>query len=231
MLLFCIGMDPIVRWMCERILHRHDMLRGYADDLGFSLRQCAYSLPRLGRAFKIVEDVTGLTLKLRKCALVPHGESDVKKARTMLSIIPAWAACPVVLAARYLGAFLGPHASKLVWEAPLAKCRRAAIQIRQLGLGYPRASILFNARATACLAFVAQLFIPDGSVCAAYHLCTQLLTAAPCFALPGTLLCHLTACGFGNDIKDLSILAIASKFRVGVLSSKLLTIIPLCRQH
>ena len=84
MLMFCLGMDPILRWLIAGVLHRRDRVCGYADDLGFSLFQFAYSLPRLGRAFVIIADVTGLTLKLKKCAVVPHDRRDTRKCQTSL---------------------------------------------------------------------------------------------------------------------------------------------------
>ena len=72
MLLFCLGIDPILRRLVSNVLHHGDALRGYADDLGFSLKQLAFSLPRLERAFRIISEISGFTLKLKTCALIPQ---------------------------------------------------------------------------------------------------------------------------------------------------------------
>ena len=100
MLLFSLGLDPILRWLVAKILHPDDALRGYADDLGFSLRQLAYSLPRLDRAFLIISATSGLTLKLRKCAIVPHYCRDMNKIKLMASLFLSWPCCSLTRAAR-----------------------------------------------------------------------------------------------------------------------------------
>ena len=50
MLLFALALDPILRWLQLRVLHRDDRLQAYADDLGFAIRNAVFSLPRLATA-------------------------------------------------------------------------------------------------------------------------------------------------------------------------------------
>ena len=72
MLLFTLALDPILRWMVDRVLLEGDFLRAYADDLGFALIDIHRTLPRLGRAFGLVGDGIGLVLKLPKCVVIPN---------------------------------------------------------------------------------------------------------------------------------------------------------------
>ena len=125
-----------------------------------------------------------------------------------------------MLAAKYLGFALGPGSVMLAWSEPLAKCRRAAMCIRLEKLGLTRSVLLFNQRAASTLAFVAQLLSPTHTVVRRFHAITQMITAAPCHAIPARLLVQLRDVGSSVEIVDLRTLSLAARFRLARRSAE-----------
>ena len=214
MLIFCFILDPLLRWLCDRVLSTFDWVAGYADDLGFAIMDWQVTLPRLGVAFAVLSRGTGLTLHLRKCYLLPYSVATLCALRRFVKRSLRWKDCVVLLAARYLGAFLGPHAYLHVWQRPLARCRRAALHIQSEHLGFARSAVLFNQKGAGALSFIAQLYVPQRSVLAAYHDITQLITAAPRNALAGRMLTRGRQLGLGVEVVDLEVLSRAARFRL-----------------
>ena len=137
MLLFALALDPVLRWMQLRILHTADRLQAYADDLGFALQNVFHTLPRLEIAFNELTPASGLQLNSRKCFLIPYSVTDERRLKAFLRRRGGlWGGCHVVLAARYLGFFIGPLANEQVWLLPLAKFRRAVLQIKPEHFGF-----------------------------------------------------------------------------------------------
>ena len=214
MLLFNLCLDPVVRWMHARVLGPLDTLRLYADDFGFGLHNYVVSLPRLERAFREVEKGIGLALKIPKCALIPNSEKALGPAAAHLRCIPFWHGCPVVLAARYLGAYIGPSAPRIAWDRPLAACRRIALQLRAENLGFVRTAVAFNQRAAPTLSFTAQLFIPSRRITGRYTAIAQTIAAMPHNTFTGNILYHGRKLGLGVDIAPLDLVSRAARFRL-----------------
>ena len=226
MLLFAVALDPIIRWLHSAVMRPSDTLRAYADDLGFSLADVVESLPRLGVAFHVVARLTGLNLKLSKCALIPFDEAHISFLRDVVRRCALrWGGCKVLRAARYLGVFLGPDAGSQVWELPLARIRRAALQLKAQRLGFTRATVLFQTRVAPLIAFIAQLFAPPPDACACFRMSSQLLTGAPCHAVSGAMLENGRSLGLGLDFPSLEMLSTAARFRLACSSPHLLRLV------
>ena len=81
-------------------------------------------LPILKSNFDLFKDISGLDLKIKKCALIPLGINPTPDAikritRAVRRITPAWANFSVVPSAEYLGVMIGPKGgSAASWEKP-----------------------------------------------------------------------------------------------------------------
>eukprot|EP00973_Karenia_brevis_P056279 7827918-Karenia_brevis.AAC.1 len=102
------------------------LVRGCADDIGIVIKDISVLLD-IQPCFALIEDATGLTLKQRKCVLVPCAVQFSEQAKAE---ILGWlrvhliACCGFTIAAWAvsLGFAMGPDAQKHIFTGPTAKC-------------------------------------------------------------------------------------------------------------
>ncbi len=107
--------DPFLRAMAASPDSSGDAVtRACADDIGATIRPIELFI-RYFDVFEIARKTSGLSLKSRKCVLVPVGAAfrlhDVSVIKDWLArFIPSWSDFRIEATARYLGFWLGPAA-------------------------------------------------------------------------------------------------------------------------
>ena len=104
---------PPVGDFCQKDIG--EIARAFADDLALVLAGLQ-KLPKIASLFKILQQVSGLSLKASKCVLIPLGEvfdsNLIAKVRQFLhDNLPAWSSFRVESYGEYLGVLVGPGAT------------------------------------------------------------------------------------------------------------------------
>eukprot|EP00973_Karenia_brevis_P026880 3707055-Karenia_brevis.AAC.1 len=140
--LFVIGMEPFVRMFMARVEDPGlGIVRLCADDVGIVLKSWQ-SLTVVFHIFRAAEAAAALSLKPRKCTLVPLSSPLSLHVRSLISLflsshIPSWQGFKIESAAEYLGIWIGPDAAVHNWTASICKfiTRTRIIADAQCALG------------------------------------------------------------------------------------------------
>ena len=164
-LLFVIAMEPFLVMFRTSIEDGAlGVLRACADDLALVLKDLA-SLTIVHRIFEFVEQLAGLTLKIRKCFLIllaPDPDSNFLQflCDFLNQQIPSWANFQVTDAAEYLGIWLGPKAETENWVTQIAKLLDRTALISDAGPPTSLAIGTYNVKAVTVLSYPTQFFPP-----------------------------------------------------------------------
>ena len=159
---FTIAMDPFLRHFEELIENsERGIVRACADDVGASLRDIS-SLSVMKCVFDSAETLAGLALKPTKVVIVPLSPRSwdmlFNFVRNWLSEnIPEWRGFNIDLAAKYLGAYLGPHGGARIWSAAVAKWQSRAYVIAAMKAPLAVTVRLYNTRAVTTLSYLSQI--------------------------------------------------------------------------
>ena len=166
--LFAIAINPILKWI-HREVQVPDLgrARACADDLGASLRKLS-TLTVLHRIFVAAQRVSGLTLKPKKCLIVPTSmrcsPHTVECIRDWLvRNLPTWAHFQILPCGKYLGFRLGPTVGDSQWSDVLDKYRFLCHLIASAQTAASISSLRYRMRAFPVLSYIAQLApLPEG---------------------------------------------------------------------
>ena len=207
----------LFRWLSSTVVGPRGTLRAYADDLAFVLHSLKASLPRLARAFLIIKQACRLTLKLRKCCIIPFGKFDANDVRAfLLQLVPTWSACQIHKAWKYLGVVLGPDGLLSSWHDPCVKYVSRCHDVRQLSLGFTRSAVLHNRNCLPLLQYMAQFWEPDAHTMKTHKHCIQLLLVAPAQAINHPMATEMTSLGLGTEFHDLERYSLAARTRLAM---------------
>ena len=155
-LLFVAAMDGLLRLLPRRVPAA--VPKAFADDTAVLLQNLRGDLPLLHRVFEELRRATGLQLNMRKCIIIPLGDSRPQVVRAYLerSFSP-WFGATVDTHGRYLGFEIGPGKGVTSWIKPSQKARDrvAAWSWGELGLYY--STQVWNAMVLSLFLFVGQL--------------------------------------------------------------------------
>ena len=157
-ILFVMCIDPLLnKFNPEVVATKRAPVRACAGDIGASLTSIAILKP-IKATFDIAKTISNLTLKPRKCVLVPTAvkfteavASDVKD--WLRRELPGWENFNVQSTGKYLGFWLGPAAAQKQWDGPIKKWRQRALAVAGTNSSAAIPAQLYNVRALPVLSF------------------------------------------------------------------------------
>ena len=163
---FAIAAEPFLRHMRHEIQDEGGgIVRACADDIGMAI-VAIKTLLRAKRVFDIAEKLSGLTLKPKKCQLVPVSGvatpeivQNVKK--WFADRIPSWVSFGVTSAGKYLGLWLGTRTSDKQFAAVRDKWKDRVAAIAGTHCSAAVAADLYVSRAVPVLGYISQFAICD----------------------------------------------------------------------
>ena len=164
---FCIvtAFDPFLN-MFDRVIIKEKLgiVRACADDAGFALTSLEVLL-KVASVFKMARLLAGLTLKFKKCTIVPSCKwqpSLQDDITTWLKAeLPDWSDIAVAPQAKYLGTYIGTLTKHLTWRAPAAKWKSRVENIASTGAPPSIAAHLYRTHALPTLSYIGQLEFPS----------------------------------------------------------------------
>eukprot|EP00973_Karenia_brevis_P091104 12405859-Karenia_brevis.AAC.1 len=121
-ILFVLAMEP---WCCmfNYTLNSKAIVELCADDIAIVFKNLR-DMPVVHKLFELARRCAGLTLKTRKCVLVPLSAplapQTLENIRDFLQAqIPEWLSMRIASSAEYLGIWLGPDAQEHYWSSQL----------------------------------------------------------------------------------------------------------------
>ena len=164
---FVLAIDPFLQAFELSVVQAgKGVIGACADDIGASLASIVH-LVDMFKIFDVARLVAGLSLKAKKCVIIPVSSifsNELHDAiRTWLaSNLPRWADFTVSAAGKYLGAYLGPAASQKLWTNAANKWASRAHTIGSAALPLQLSVMLYNTRAITTIGYIAQLaLLPD----------------------------------------------------------------------
>ena len=140
---------------------QHCIIRACADDVGVCMRNIFY-LSALYLCYTDIAAVSNLTLKPKKCIIVPLAEvvndivvSNIKS--WLCTHIPPWKDFIIQSYGKYLGYIIGPAADSQQWQSPISKWRARTHAIASSAAPTSVSCALYNFRAAGVLQFKAQI--------------------------------------------------------------------------
>ena len=133
-LLFDAAVEPILVKPSEVVDKvQNGITRACADDIGMALGSI-WTLIEVSRIFDMCEALTGLSLNVVKCVLIPTSRKFtcqlVEIIRDWLRRhVPRWASFSVSDSGEYLGVWVGPGSSRLNWAKQRAQWRETVCKI------------------------------------------------------------------------------------------------------
>ena len=115
---------------------------------------------------------------------------------------------------KLLGICVGPDAGKISTVMPLQKARGRALALKQVRLGVPRASFLYNQCGASVFAYTAQFCQVTNKISAAADRVAKLVTNAPRYAVPDEVIFGLSNVTAGPPMRHLAPVARAAEVRV-----------------
>jgi len=160
--IFNLVLDPFLA-MFEHALsvRARGVLRACADDIGVALRTLS-QFKLMEPVFKLASKYAGLTLKPKKCVLIPlvpmtPGLYDSIR-KWLHNEIPDWSNFRIDHAGKYLGFMLGPSAMVQQWASPLGKFVSRAQEVANSHPSVAIAAYAYNTKVVTVVGYVAQLF-------------------------------------------------------------------------
>ena len=124
-MLFNLALDPFLSDFERKLEYGNKgIVRACADDVAFSLQRLAH-LPLLFPVYSAAQRFAGLSLKPRKCKIIPcckiTPETLALLGQWVRRNIPEWGDFEIVGAAELLGFYIGPEMAGHQWARPLHK--------------------------------------------------------------------------------------------------------------
>jgi hypothetical protein len=164
--LFAISVEPFLRHMRYEVQNKGGgIVRACADDVGIAIVSIN-TLLQAKLVFDFAELFSGLTLKPKKCQLIPvcavvTPELEVKVKGWLTDLIPDWAAFTIASAGKYLGLWLGTLTSDKQFASASDKWRKRAVAIADTHCSGVVAAHLYASRALPVLGYISQFVVCD----------------------------------------------------------------------
>ena len=158
--LFIFAVDPILRALVGATQNKGALVRACADVIGIVVRRLR-DMQLVVPVFDAAEALALLTLKPRKCVLIPCrrlADDDFKESvcKWLAKEIPQWQHFNIRDSAPYLGFPLGPRSGRDIWIACLKKLRT---RVEAIAYVHPPTSVaarLYNRRVVPLISYLAQ---------------------------------------------------------------------------
>jgi hypothetical protein len=213
--LFALAIDPLIRYLLHTSVLGSLCLTAFADDIAIVVANLFTMLPGILESFSKWALATSLCLNYVKSAIIPLWIFDSAMIWRWLRVVaPAFAACSISSAAKYLGIIVGPAADSLQWAPVEHKVLSRAAEASFCGSGLIDKVIHFKIHGTSTVVYKAQFADPSSSMLSAYRKAEQRLTAAPWMALAPDILHALVPLGLPAGLVDIQMLATAAKLRL-----------------
>ena len=172
----------IAEVLLDNIEHQctHCLVRAYADDTALVVENMWQDGPTLPRLFKQLQAISGLSLNITKCIIIPLSCCDHVTFKADLSHhVPDWRNMTVASCGKYLGFYVGPGKGDKSWDGPCKKFidRCQLWHDRPVGMHFH--ILAYNAFAITTLSYVAQLELPPSSATTAELQGLQLVVKGP----------------------------------------------------
>eukprot|EP00973_Karenia_brevis_P046499 6449363-Karenia_brevis.AAC.1 len=168
-LLFVLALEPFV-CMFQHTMYSQSIgvIAICADDISIVLKSWR-DLIHVHCIFELAQQAAGLTLKPRKCFLVPLSAPlslhVIDSLRCFLrENIPPWAEFNIAATAEYLGIWLGPGAAAHQWTAQIAKFLQRINVISDAGVAPSLAVKAYNLKAVTVMTYPAQFLAPPPQI-------------------------------------------------------------------
>jgi hypothetical protein len=196
-MLFAIALNPFLNKF-DKELDSPGVacVRACADDIGVAIRGIA-TLALLKPTFDSAKAFAGLTLKPRKCVLVPTSQQLTPNLEKRIKCwlgenLHDWMDFLIKPRSLYLGFYLGPTAQEIQFDKVHAKWTQRANAIAARHASAAVSAHLYNTRAVPVLGYLAQLAIPPETLFRAerqtvlhiFHMATNSLDDAAVHCLP-----------------------------------------------
>ncbi len=213
--LFALAIDPLIRYLLHTSVLGSICLTAFADDIAIVVANLFTMLPGILGSFSKWALATSLCLNYVKSAIIPLWIFDSAMIWRWLRVVaPAFAACSISAAAKYLGIIVGPAADSLQWAPVEHKVLSRAAEASFCGSSLIDKVIHFKIHGTSTVVYKAQFADPSSSMLSAYRKAEQRLTAAPWMALAPDILHALVPLGLPAGLVDIQMLATAAKLRL-----------------
>eukprot|EP00973_Karenia_brevis_P063364 8807284-Karenia_brevis.AAC.1 len=161
--LFVLALEPFV-CMLHSTIAGQGIIEVCADDIAVVL-QSWIQLKDLYKVFQFAQSAAGLTLKPKKCVLVPLSAPLsphlVSVLRDFLnSHSPPWAQFSITAAAKYLGIWLGPSSQVHSWNEPVTEFVNRVHTISDSHVAPSLGVCTYNMKAVPTLTYPAQFLPP-----------------------------------------------------------------------
>jgi hypothetical protein len=122
--LFVIAINPCLK-MINASIGPNDICRAFADDIATVLESIR-TLAKIESIFEIMRRISNLSIKSKKCVLIPLGgflTDDLrKKVHSFLKDeVPSWKDFTIASAGEYLGFWVGPQVMDKLWKKAQSK--------------------------------------------------------------------------------------------------------------
>jgi hypothetical protein len=214
-LLFAICVDVFLSRL-QKHLHGSEVAGAFADDIAIVVEDFWRSAPTLQRLFSDFQEISALTLNVKKTVMIPLWPfSCARNLRTLIQEVCAqWADFAIDGKGKYLGFLLGPGAGPERWTGAVAKFEQRVKYWANLHLGMAMNVVAFNIYIAPVLEFSAQLFEVDGEVLEKVRWALRRLASGPGTWAIQQDLENLKLFGFRAEFKSLEHTAQAAKLRV-----------------
>ena len=219
-LLFAMCVDVLLTKLAG-VLKDHEVEAAFADDIAMVVENFWTSALALALIFKEFQEISSLTLNVKKTVMIPLWpfEDKINIRRLVREFCPIWRDLEIACKGKYLGFILGPKASQDGWTEPLAKFESQVNFWATMRLGMAMNIVAFNVYIVPVLEYVAQLLLPDGRVYEAMALAMRRLASGPGNWVDLQDLENLTQYGFQAELRTIGCTAKASKLRVAMTTA------------
>ena len=115
--MFILSTDCLLRMIMDS-LPKQDILRGFADDLGFVTHNVFNSMKKLKPILDVIARISALHLNVAKCVIVPLWKYQEIAIRDALNdVCPGWHTMKIAEVAKYLGFWIGPGTRNRDWDS------------------------------------------------------------------------------------------------------------------
>ena len=164
--LFALSAEPFLRHLKYEVQEKEGgMVRACADDVGIAITALK-SLLGAQQVFERAESLAGLTLKPKKCQLVPvcsvaTPELEANIKCWLARWIPSWSTFAIASSGKYLGLWLGTITADKQLTVARLKWRERAAAIAKTGCSGSVACHNYASRAVPVLGYIFQFVVMD----------------------------------------------------------------------
>ena len=208
-------MDVLLRKI-QRQLRGSETIGAFADDIAVVVDNVWKSAPGLRLLFQEFEQISALSLNVKKTVLIPLWKfSHERNIRCLLKEnCPGFANVIIDDKGKYLGFLIGPGAPAVEWAKALMKFEGKVSFWAGLKLGMAMNTVAFNIYIVTVLEFHAQLLEIDVAVQNAIDAALRKLAPGPGTWVTVRDLEHLKAFGMKHQFRTLDCTSKAAKLRV-----------------